>query len=407
VYYINELNPVRSTDGSTDNELSNAPSGRFLTSWYDHLVVGYPTYRGSVYQNRVMWSHLYNFSLWEPDATNESDHYDFIEWQQPDYPYQGITGLAKLGGTLWVYTPTAIVPLRYTGIGRNVIYVDEDQILTRVGNTHPWALVVLDKVHFFYDGIEGNLLAFDGQTITPIGEPVRRFLNERLNDNPDLASRMWASVDVQNREIWWRFVSKDSSGAFDKAVVFNYRLKLWYTASTEDVHSFCGSLFVNSDMASLTGAMQDLAGTMSMLGAVGTVVPRIYGTAAGVIYREEKPDDATSSLIAADDPVLETGDFLYGSLHSVKEARAIAVNASMIEGQLEVGVNARDYLDDQVDWTDANNKAGFWSRTLPEGRLTHRERSGKALRYRFVGRNSRGLKFTAYEPTVYAQGAEK
>ena len=165
-------------------------------------------------------------------------------------------------------------------------------------------------------------------------------------------------------------------------------------------------------MGELTGTMGGLTGTMGELGAGQTKVPRLYGAESGKIYRDEKDADLTSSLITQDDPILESGDFLYGSLHAVKEARAMAVNASWNETrdptmQLEVGVNARDYLDDAVDWVDVNNKAGSWNRSLAEGRLTHRERAGKALRYRFVARNARGLKFTAYEPTVLAQQAER
>ncbi len=407
IYYTNELNSIRSTDGSTDTAISNAPSGKFITTWYDHMVVAVPTHRGNRYPDRVMWSHLYNFSLWEPDAPNEADHYDFVEWQQLDYPFSGVTGLAKLGGVLWVYTPTAIIPMRYTGIGQGVIQVIDDQVVTRTGNTHPWSLIALDRVHFFYDGIENNILAFDGGQVIPVGEPVRQFLADNLNPNPFLAAKMWGCVDVQNRELWWRFVSVDSEGTFDRAVVFNYRNKTWFTASTENVQSFSGAVFTNISVSELTGLVEDLEGTVGQLGASEEVTPRLYGAESGKIYRDEVPEDVTASLITMDDPVLESGDFLYGSLHAVKEARAMAVNAAQTEGQLEVGVAARDYLDDTVDWSDPANKAGLWSRTLPEGRLTHRERAGKVLRYRFKGTNARGLKFTAYEPTVYAKEAEK
>src|SRR5881396_3535788 len=45
IYYTNELNPVRSTDGSTDTTLTNASSGKYIASWYDHLVVAAHTYK--------------------------------------------------------------------------------------------------------------------------------------------------------------------------------------------------------------------------------------------------------------------------------------------------------------------------------------------------------------------------
>src|SRR6266487_952757 len=75
LYYTNELNGVRCTSGSSDAALLNAPSGRYVATWYDHLVVGVPTYKGQRYADRVTWSHLYDFSKWEPDATNDADHW--------------------------------------------------------------------------------------------------------------------------------------------------------------------------------------------------------------------------------------------------------------------------------------------------------------------------------------------
>ena len=136
-------------------------------------------------------------------------------------------------------------------------------------------------------------------------------------------------------------------------------------------------------------------------------MPRIYGAESGKLYRDELPTDSTASLITADDPILETGDFLFGSLHAMKESRAIAINAAWDAiTSFDVGVSARDYLDDAVDCDRPENKAGIWRRELPEGRLTHRERTGRVIRYRFKGTGARGLRFTAYEPTVYAKEAE-
>lgn len=411
VYYVNELNQVHYTDGASDVALTNSPKGRYVGVWYDHLIVGGTTN----HPNGIEWSHLYNFDLWTPDATNEADHVDFVEWQQPDFPFSGVTGMGRIGSLWWVYTPTAIIPLRYVGVGRggNVIEVIDDLILTRIGNTYPWSLVCLDKTHFFFDGIEKQFWAFDGQQVIPVGEPVRGYMTDNLHSTPTLASKIWGTVDVAKREIWWRFVSTASgSGTFDKAVVFNYRTKRWYTASTENVQAFCGAVFPQGAVSALASTVGSQIGTVFELGAGSTQIPRLYGGANGVIYRDEVSSDSTTDLLTADDPILESGDFLYGTLHSQKEVRAVAINATWDSTrdpnmQLEVGVNARDYLDDTVDWTDPKNRAGYWTRNLDQGRLTHDYRTGKAIRYRFIARNARGLRFTAYEPTVYSRGAEQ
>jgi hypothetical protein len=414
IYYTNELNPIRYTDAARDIALANAPSGRYVGVWYDHVIVGAPTFEGNNYPDGVMWSHLYDFETWHPDATNEADYYEFVEWQLSDFPYTGVTGMGRIGSLWWVYTPTCIVPMRYVGLkGGNGIEVVDELVLTRIGNTFPWTMVPLDRVHFFFDAIEKNFFAFDGQQPVPIGEPVRQYMIDNLNTDPALAAKMWGAVDVVKREIWWRFVSTASSGAYDKAVVFNYRTKNWFTASTENVSAFTGSMYQQGKVADLTSTVASLGAVpVSSLGKLGSQIPRLYGGASGAVYRDELVGDATSSLLTADNPVLESGDFLYGSLHSQKEVRAVAVNAGWDAVRdatmtLEVGVSTRDYLDDTVNWTDVNNTVGNWTRSLPEGRLTHQYKTGKAVRFRFLAKNSRGLRFTAYEPTIYSRGAEQ
>lgn len=416
IYYTNDLNPIRVTNGASDAAVSTtAPCARYLCQWFDHLVVGYPTYRGSVFPHRIMISDIYNFSVWEPDLANEADHYDFVEWQQEDYPYIGITGLAKLHGMLFVYTPTAIIPIAYVGKPK-VLQVIDSGVITRIGNTHPWSLACLDNLHFFYDGIEQQFWAFDGQTPIPIGEPIRRYVIDNINTDPEVASRMWSYVDVNNREIWWVFISTSSS-TFDKAVVFNYRLKRWFTASVENIQAFCGPIFTIKTVGELSGIVGNLVGTCGRLGVSTNQVPRIYGAETGKVYREELSTDATSALLAQEDPVLETGDLHYGDISTKKENDAMSINALWNTTQdptmnLEVRASGRDYLSLVVDWSVASTLAGTWKPNLVEEWLTYSPKVGKVLRYRFTGKNARGLKFTAFEDAVLrrdvnAQNAEK
>jgi hypothetical protein len=402
LWYTNELNSIRSTDGASSGALANAPAARYLVEWFDHLVVGAP----SGYPHRIAWSHLYDFTKWTPENTNEADYYDFVEWYLQDFPYQGVTGLARLGATLYVYTPTAIIPVAYTG-RPHVIRVNDDGVVERCGNSYPWSLVPLTKVHFFYDAIEQNFFAFDGQ-VQAIGDPVRGFLQENLNTDPVYASRMYGYVDVANREIWWPFVGVGST-TFNKAVVFNYRMKTWSTASIENVHS-CNGGVVNllHTIAELTGTVAELTGTIATLG-VGGSVPKLYGSTAGALLRDELPTDADASLVAQDDPVVETPDFTYGDIRTQKEVDSMYLDASAT-GSIEVRVAARDYLSDTINWSSDSTKLSPWqpwSRTLPEGRLTFNAKSGRILRYRFTAKGCRGLTFQSYEDSWYGHGAEK
>jgi len=130
----------------------------------------------------------------------------------------------------------------------------------------------------------------------------------------------------------------------------------------------------------------------------------------GVLLRDEIKADDDSDLLAADDPVLESGDMHYGNLNAEKETDSIMPNASFGVGtQLAVYVHGRNYLSDLVAWTDADTFVGNWRPSMVEGKLTFTEkkRYGKVLRYRFVGVGLRGLRFDAYSVNVYGKGAER
>ena len=410
LYYCNDLNPIRSTKGTDDTVVANAPSGRYLAHWYDHLVVGYPTYQGSTYSDRVMFSDLYKFSQWEPDNIYEADHYDFVEWQSTDYPYAGITGLAKLGEFLWVFTPTAIVPMQY--VGRPKVFQVVDQLVLRgVGNTYPWTLAAMNNVVFFFDGVEKSFFAFDGRAPQPVGEPIKQYMKDNLNTSPTLAAKMWASVDAEATEVVWRFCSTVSTGDFDRCVRYNYRYNVWSTGSDENVHAFCGSIFRILTAGELTGTAGALTGTAGLLGTDGTVQPRMYGSVSGSdgkTYKDEVAGDAASALLTADDPVLETGDFHYGHIGVEKETDFLLVNAYWYDGtKLQCQALGREHLSSTVDWTVASTIKGNWRPTLPEGRLTFPAVNGKVLRYRFVGTGLRGLRFDAFMDGVRGKGAEQ
>lgn len=417
LYYTNELNPLRVTNGGTDAAVSTTTGGRYLAFWYDHAVLGYPVESGVAYPNRVQISGIYDFDAWTPTPTNEADFYDFVEWQQSDFPFVGITGLAKLGKLMVVYTPTAIIPLAYVGRPK-VIQVLDEMIQSRTGNTYPWTLVALNSVHFFYDAEDALFLAYSGTgPAEPIGEPVRQFMKDNLNPSITLASKMYGYVDPDYREIWWPFVSTESSGEFDKAVVFNYKYKKWYTASVENVHSFCKSVGSSLTIGQLTGtiALLDVTypgSTVGTLGLSSSDTPRLFGSATGALLREETSSDAFADLVTADEPVLESADFHYGDLRTSKENDAMVINAAWdadatVDQSITVQAKGRDYLAREVDWTDVTTDCGDWLPTLPDGELNYTVRNGRVFRYRFTGVNMRGLKFSAFSDRVRVDLPEK
>jgi hypothetical protein len=257
LYFISDHQPFKSYLNGVVTNISGTICGRYCCIWYDHAVIG--NVHNPDNPNQVLISDLYNFTQWKPTWSkanltlpnaNESDYYEFVEWQRPDYPFVGVTGIGKLKGTLWVYTPTAIIPMSYVGLPK-ITQVHDEGVITLIGNTFPYTLACLDVVHFFYDAHEAMFFAHGGGEVIPIGDPVRQFMKDNLSTDLILASRMYNYIDAVNREVWWPFVSTASSGAFDLAVVFNYRYKKWFTASVENIHCFCEEANLASTIADL------------------------------------------------------------------------------------------------------------------------------------------------------------
>jgi hypothetical protein len=329
-----------------------------------------------------------------------------VEWQQTDYPFTGVTGMGKLKGVLWVYTPTAIIPLTYVGLPK-VIQLNEEGVITRTGNTFPWSLVTLDTVHFYFDYLESMFFVFDGSTVQPIGEPVRQYIKDNLSTNLTYASKLCSYVDPLYREIWWLFVSTaSSSGYFDKAVVFNYRYKKWFTASVEDIQCFCGGSSLITNIIDLTGTIASLTGIISQLGFVAGAVPRIYGSHTGQVFQDERITTPVETLIAADDPVLESGDFHYGDIRTTKENDVMVINAALNTGAtIDVAVSGRNFLGDTPTYPATVNAS--WNQSKQDAMSAYAAVAGRILRYKFTFKLARLVSFAAFSDGVYVKQAEK
>ena len=410
LYFVNELNALRVYNGGAVSLVTNAPAGRYLAFWFDHVVIGAPAGQ----PNQLVMSHLYDFTKWAPDPINEADLYDFVEDQQADYPFTGLTGLGKLRGMLFVYTPTAIYPMQYVGLPKVWRVMDEGTV-TRTGNTFPWTLVCLDTLHFFYDAVESMFYAFNGQEPVPIGEPVRAFIQANLHPDVATAQKMYGYVDSDNREIWWPFVSSAQAvgGPFDKAVVFNYRYKNWFTASIENVQCFCGgskttspisALLSNVTISALPSDSSVLANQIGQMGLDSVGLDRTFGTGGGQLLREELATDMASTLVSTyDSPVLESPDFHYGDIRTTKEVDAMILNSTA--AAIEVRAAGRNFLGAKPTYpVDA---LALWKPTYPDAMVNFKALSGRILRYQFTFVGQRFVTFDAFSEGLLAEKAEK
>jgi len=375
-FFVNEKNSVLASDGTRVRYLDiNGPKARYISHYFDHLILGWVNYNGQVMPERMLWSDLYNINRWDPARNNEADHWDFAEDATGKESKHGLTGMEKIGDTLFIYTPTSIRPVRYVGLPK-VFQVGEN-LTGGIGNGLPYTIVRAGNRHFFFDSNEGLFFEFDGSSVSPIGGPVMTYLQENATTDPDLLARTWAYHRPEFYEVAWVFCSRTSTGNFDLSVVYNYRAKSWFTTSVENVHCFGGGIRRSISIAETADAYQDLEVAIEDL-ADGVSLTRLFGSADGAILREATSDDAKTSLLQQDTPVLVTKDFHFGTMQEVKEIDTITPHVGY-DGKLEARYATRDYVDQDVTFSPST----VWDPVSEFGRLTDLRIAGRLLRFKF------------------------
>lgn len=378
LFFVNENNPVHYTDGANVKAVGgDTPSGRYVEVFFDHLVVGCPLYRGEALIDGVRWSHLQKFDKWAPASDSEADAYYCHEYQGEGGEELGVTGIRKIGEVCYIYTPRSLYGMQYVGLPR---VVRVTPVVQDYGNGFKYSLVSISRLHFFIDAVERNFYAFDGMAVHEIGQEIKAYFFDDLNATYNLRQRTWGYANQEKKEVTWVYVSKDSAGDFDKSVSFNYKEKRWTVRPVENVHSHCGATAVARTIRELQMQMSSVSTSVDSLGASGDTLPELWGGANTRVMAEVVDTDLTNKVLYLPAPVLETGDFVYGSVQTVKETDSVNVQSSFASANgVSVDLATRKLLDEVVTFQNV----GLWKPTLPEERLTFKPRRGKVLRWRF------------------------
>lgn len=381
LYFSNELNALRYTDGGQCYKLGeNIPSGRYVLPMYDHMWLGWMRKDGHTYPTRVGWSHLYDFSQWTPQATNEADYYDFEEYCSNDLSVRGVTGMAKLGTEFVAYTPSAILNVRYVGLPK---VVKVDPLSQEVGNGLPWTLVGLHNRHYFFDIRTFNFWLFTAEGPKPVGTKIQPWLLANMKmTTPEDMEVMWGYYDAANKEVSWVFKSTTSTGALDAYVTFNEATGKWTHGFCENIHAFHPGAFRAKQVSELSGINSALTGKAAQMGVTSDTFSKIYGSANASILRDEVVGDTFASLKYCPGPVLETPDLVYGDPSTVKEIDSLIIHATWTQAlNLKVEYSVRDNLEAAVSWVEISQR---WTTSLPEKRLSFPRLSGRIFRFRFT-----------------------
>jgi len=375
LYAVNEANPVFGTDG-TQCDYLDAPAGRYIDTWFEHLLLGCPVVSGTTLESRISWSHLYDFTKWAAASTNEADHYDFWDWVGP------VTGIGTFGDLRAIYTTDAIIVMEYVGLPK---IVRIQSVNTGIGSSFRYGLIKVGNFHYFLDQKRRMAYASSLEGVKPIGEEIVQYVVDNLTTDVALQQRTWGYFDPVRWELVWLFCSTASTGAIDKAVAYNLKYKTWTTRDVEDVHGFHAHELdiarAFSDYS--TEKCEQFTSSASLLGRSKLIPSLLYGSRCGQLLREADDSVAANLLLPQGVPVLETGDKHYGQLQGQKEVDSMTVHASLgNSAKLDVYHASRNLVDDAVSWSAASE----WTATLPEGRLSFPRAAGTLLRYKFSPR---------------------
>ena len=438
-WFSNHLNKMMVCDGAQIKTLgSDVPQGKYVESFFDHIVVANDIFMGDQGPNRVRWSELYNPSEWVPKPENEADYFDIAEWTNKDVNSIEITGLKKLNDTLIVYTHNSIIGCRYVGKPKVMYFFPISQ---DVGNTLQWGLATYKNMHFFFSENDYNFYMFNGEVLKPIGEPILEYFTEVLGTGEITST--WAFVWPEFNEVWWVINSDSESFFYDDAVVFNWRTGEWYATTitkemcfgprgtrAKTMDDLSSVVDTPPDMAHIAAESGDLLTTesgdvliaesqideddfitideltgtqMNNLNEGGEVLSRFFGTNDSNLHTLGGTLTGTTQTII---PFLESRDMYHDDLHSMKEYDGVFISTTSPNDQgIQVELSARNYLNEPVVF----QKVGTWNSNLSEGRLTFNRVPGKIFRWRFTPRASQPLSWEWFSFTecVYLAKTEK
>ena len=215
----------------------------------------------------------------------------------------------------------------------------------------------------------------------------------------------WCFVDRTEGEATWVYRKDSLGGYFNRAIVFNYLTETWYKRSIDNVYSFARLGRRAKTISELTEKLGNLGGYIDDLGNTTVDLGRVWGCEEGTMKRGEVSTDLDATLLTQEQPILETGDLLYGSAQQMKTVSAITINATGTTfNGVQVEVSARERIDDAVSYT----VVGTWTTSLAQRMLTFAPMAGKVLRYRFKPvLPVRGFVFRGYEDNVSNTGAHR
>jgi len=387
------------------------PSARYIGVFFDHLFLANVNWGGNLNANRLRWSNLREFAVFNPTRKNEADWYDFLDSEKDRY--FGITGMHIVNDLMFILTPASVNIVRYVGLPR-VIRVHEG--VAKVGNDFPFGSINVHGTIWFISERAASIFVFNGQSSAVRGkEIIRLFIND-LTTDPRYRYNVRAYHDEREGEIVWAYCGKGyawggatfGATVLNSELVHNYRTNTWYfrrAPQGEFIEYFpCGGALTakpigvfSEQIQSLNQSIDDLSQSANSLQLpfwVGKKLNELNVDIPVEVYNsDDKPAGTLDDRLTAstENMVLETGDFDFGAPAHVKEVESMFLDCDFDpeEATLKIEVAARKGLSETLTW-----KAFTITKTplsMQEQRVSLPRCAGRFFRFRFTLQKKAGV----------------
>lgn len=200
-----------------------------IEDYKDFLFIANTEEDGELYSSRLRWSQWQNPYLWHnnEDGSGMAGYVDVNDIEGK------IVSIKKIGDILAVYKERGIIAISYTG-GDTVF--SKELVTTKAGLVSPNAIIVLPHSHVFVG--RDNIYEFDGNTVTPIGDPIRKWFFEDLTS----IDRILGYYNESSKDIVFAYdnTGKDSINR-NKAITYNTYTHTWSVRDMEvtAIGDFC------------------------------------------------------------------------------------------------------------------------------------------------------------------------
>ena len=222
--------------GSLEVEGTSAVTVRAqcIEDYKDFLFLANTEEDGDLFPSRLRWSQWQNPRLWH----NNEDGSGMAGYVDVNDIEGRIVAIKKIGDILAVYKERGIIAISYAG-GDTVF--SKELITTKAGLVSPTAIIVLPHSHIFIG--KDNIYEFDGNTVTPIGDQIRKWF---FNDITSI-DRIIGYYNENSKDIIFVYdnTGKDSINR-NKAITYNTYTHTW---SVRDVNmTSIGDFCENDDL---------------------------------------------------------------------------------------------------------------------------------------------------------------